>query len=70
MLVELVKDPNLGLVGGPCTFISGRTILVWQQWRSFDLLEERDCLDHDVGVRQELSRLGKGGQRPGFRRWP
>lgn len=39
MLRELAKDPSLGLVGTPRTFISGRTILVWQQWTSFEALE-------------------------------
>lgn len=39
MLSELARDPGLGLVGRPRTFLSGRTILVWQQWRSFDQLE-------------------------------
>jgi len=39
MLVELQKNPSLGLVGKPRTFLSGRTILVWQYWASFEQLE-------------------------------
>lgn len=38
MLIELQKNPSLGLVGKPRTFISGRAILVWQYWESFDKL--------------------------------
>ena len=38
MLIELQKNPSLGLVGKPRTFISGRTILVWQYWESFEKL--------------------------------
>lgn len=39
MLVELQKDRSLGLVGTPRTLLSGRTILVWQYWESFEHLE-------------------------------
>ena len=39
MLIELQKNPELGLVGKPRTFRSGRTILVWQYWNSFEQLE-------------------------------
>jgi len=39
MLIELQKDPSLGLVGRPRTFLSGRTILVWQYWESFEKLD-------------------------------
>ncbi|MEI7993034.1 MAG: DUF4188 domain-containing protein [Actinomycetota bacterium] len=39
MLMELQKNPSLGLVGKPRTFRSGRTILVWQYWASFEQLE-------------------------------
>ena len=39
MLVELMTKPELGLVGKPRTFLSGRTVLVWQYWESFDKLE-------------------------------
>ena len=38
MLAELLKNPSLGLLGRPRTFMSGRTILVWQYWESFDKL--------------------------------
>lgn len=38
MLIELQKNPRLGMVGKPRTFLSGRTILVWQYWESFDAL--------------------------------
>ena len=38
MLIELQKNQSLGLVGKPRTFISGRTILVWQYWESFEKL--------------------------------
>ncbi len=39
MLFELQKDPTLGLVGTPRTYLSGRTVLVWQYWESFEHLE-------------------------------
>lgn len=39
MLIELAKNSELGLVGRPRTFVSGRTILVWQYWQSFEQLE-------------------------------
>ena len=39
MLIELQKNPGLGLVGKPRTFLSGRTILVWQYWESFEKLD-------------------------------
>lgn len=39
MLIELARNPELGLRGRPRTFLSGRTILVWQQWESFEHLE-------------------------------
>lgn len=39
MLIELARNPELGLRGRPRTFVSGRTILVWQQWESFEHLE-------------------------------
>ena len=38
MLIELAKNPELGLVGKPRTFRSGRVILVWQYWESFEKL--------------------------------
>ena len=39
MLAELARDPSLGLVGRPRTMVSGRTVLVWQYWTSFDALD-------------------------------
>lgn len=38
MLIELQKNRDLGLVGRPRTFLSGRTIMVLQYWESFDKL--------------------------------
>lgn len=39
MIIELMKNPDLGLRGYPRTFISGRLIMIWQQWTSFEKLE-------------------------------
>ena len=39
MLIELQKNRDLGLVGKPRTYFSGRTVLVWQYWESFEKLE-------------------------------
>lgn len=39
MLVELAKRPELGLMGRPRTFVSGRTVVLIQYWRSFEDLE-------------------------------
>ncbi len=39
MLIELQRDRSLGLVGKPRTFVSGKVILVWQYWESFEKLE-------------------------------
>ncbi len=39
MLAELARDPSLGLVGRPRTLLSGRTVLVWQYWDSFESLD-------------------------------
>jgi hypothetical protein len=38
MLIELQKNPSLGMVGKPRTYLSGRTVLVWQYWESFEKL--------------------------------
>lgn len=38
MLVELQKNRSLGLVGKPRTMVSGRVIMVWQYWESFEKL--------------------------------
>jgi hypothetical protein len=40
MLIELQRDRSLGLVGKPRTLVSGRVILVWQYWESFEKLEQ------------------------------
>lgn len=40
MISELMRHPELGLKGRPRTFVSGRTILVWQVWESFEKLEK------------------------------
>ena len=40
MLIELQKNPELGLVGRPRTLVSGRVIMVWQYWESFEKLEK------------------------------
>lgn len=39
MIAELMRHRELGLLGRPRTFLSGRTILVWQYWASFEQLE-------------------------------
>lgn len=39
MLVELQKNRDLGLIGKPSTYLSGKTILVWQYWESFEKLD-------------------------------
>ena len=39
MIAELMKNRDLGLVGRPRTLVSGRVILVWQYWNSFEQLE-------------------------------
>ena len=40
MLIELQKNRELGLIGKPRTMVSGRVIMVWQYWDSFDNLQE------------------------------
>lgn len=39
MLIELQKNRDLGLIGKPRTMLSGRVIMVWQYWESFEKLE-------------------------------
>ncbi len=39
MLIELQNDRSLGLVGKPRTLLSGRVVMVWQYWESFEKLE-------------------------------
>ncbi len=39
MLIELKRNPELGLVGKPRLMVSGRVLMVWQYWKSFENLE-------------------------------
>lgn len=39
MLAELQRNPEMGLVGTPRSFRSGRNVMVWQYWESFEKLE-------------------------------
>jgi len=39
MITELMKEPELGLLARPRTFVSGRTVLLHQVWSSFDKLD-------------------------------
>lgn len=39
MLVELQRNSDVGLVGKPRTMLSGRVIMVWQYWNSFEQLQ-------------------------------
>ena len=39
MVVELRKNPALGLLRAPKTYLSGRVIMTVQYWESFDKLE-------------------------------
>lgn len=39
MIVELRRQPSLGLVSAPKTYLSGRVVMVVQYWRSFEALE-------------------------------
>jgi hypothetical protein len=39
MIIELRKNPSLGLLSAPRTFVSGRVVLVQQYWRDFESLE-------------------------------
>ncbi len=38
MIIELRRQPSLGLLAAPRSYVSGRTIMVIQYWRSFDHL--------------------------------
>lgn len=40
MIIELVRNRELGLLGTPRTFVSGRLIQVQQYWRSYEQLEK------------------------------
>ena len=39
MVNELVRQPDLGLLARPRTFLSGRTSLLVQYWKSFEALD-------------------------------
>jgi hypothetical protein len=39
MIAELRRDRSLGLLSPPRTFWSGRTVMLVQYWKSFELLE-------------------------------
>jgi hypothetical protein len=39
MIAELARQPELGLLGRPRSFISGRTLLIHQVWNSFEQLD-------------------------------
>ncbi len=40
MIIELRKNPSLGMLSAPRTYLSGRVILVVQYWRDFESLEK------------------------------
>ncbi len=40
MVMELRKNPSLGLLSPPKTYVSGRVIMLVQYWKSFELLEQ------------------------------
>lgn len=40
MIAEQMKNPEIGVIGTPRSFISGRLIQTQQYWRSYDLLEK------------------------------
>lgn len=40
MIMEQVKNPEIGVIGTPRSFISGRLIQTQQYWRSYELLEK------------------------------
>lgn len=40
MLVEQIKNREIGVIGTPRTFVSGRLIQVQQYWKNYDLLEK------------------------------
>lgn len=68
MLPELMKNPELGLVGRPRTFLSGRTILVWQQWASFEALEKyAQAPEHEhVPAWRNFNRRSRGNAAVGI----
>jgi len=58
MIVELCRDPSLGLLAQPRTFLSGRVILLVQYWRSFEELERfaRDPQRSHLGAWRDFNR--------------
>lgn len=40
MLIEQIKNRDLGVIGAPRTFVSGRLIQVQQYWKNYELLEK------------------------------
>ena len=68
MLFELGKNPDLGLRGRPRTFVSGRTILVWQQWASFNALESyARAADHaHLPAWKDFNRRSRGNASVGI----
>lgn len=39
MLIEQIKKPELGMLGTPRTFVSGRIVQVQQYWKNYEALE-------------------------------
>lgn len=68
MLIELAKAPELGLRGRPRTFVSGRMILVWQQWTSFEALEAyaRAAEHAHVPAWKDFNRRSRGNAAVGI----
>lgn len=68
MLIELAKNPDLGLCGTPRSFRSGRTLLVLQYWRSFDALENyARAADHaHLPAWRAFNRATKGNSSVGI----
>lgn len=50
MLVEQIRNPDLGMIGKPRTFLSGRLVVVVQYWRDYESLER-------YALKPELSHL-------------
>lgn len=68
MLPELMKNPDLGLRGKPRTFVSGRTIMVWQQWTSFEALESyaKDPERNHLPAWRDFNRRGRNNVAVGI----
>ena len=39
MLIEQMKNRDIGMIGTPRTFVSGRIVMVVQYWKSYEALE-------------------------------